>query len=184
MEFTNNAADSGGAVAILDGNMTIANNAQVVFQGNHAKTSGGAIASLQHVTIVGSVQFINNSANQGGAIDSDVNVTIAYRAEVVFQGNHAKTYGGAIFSIHHVTIAGSVQFINNSANQGGAVDSNVTIADNAQVVFQGNHAIILGGAIITGQHVTVAGSVQLINNIAYVGGAIASNGNVTIADNA
>ena len=131
MEFTNNAADSGGAVAILDGNMTIANNAQVVFQGNHAKTSGGAIASLQHVTIVGSVQFINNSANQGGA-----------------------------------------------------VDSNVTIADNAQVVFQGNHAIILGGAIITGQHVTVAGSVQLINNIAYVGGAIASNGNVTIADNA
>ena len=186
VEFTNNAADSGGAVAILDGSMTIANNAQVVFQANHAKTLGGAIASLQHVTIVGSVQFINNSANQGGAIDSNVNVTIADRAQVVFEGNRAKTYGGAIFSIHHVTIAGSVQFINNSANQGGAVDSNVnvTIANNAQVVFQGNRAKASGGAISSTHHVTIAGSVQFINNSANQGGAIDSNGNVTIADNA
>ena len=186
VEFTNNTADSGGAVLIEDGDMTIANNAQVIFQGNRAKAFGGAIDSLEHVTIAGSVQFINNSANQGGAILSDGNVTIADSAQVVFQGNRAKTYGGAIDSLQHVTVAGSVQFINNSANQGGAIDSdfNVTIADNAQVVFHSNYANTFGGAIDSLQHVTIAGSVQFINNSANQGGAIDSDGSVTIADNA
>ena len=95
------------------------------------------------VTIAGSVQFINNSANlQGGAIHTDVNVTIAVNAQVLFQGNHAKTLGGAISSSQHVAIAGLVQFINNSVNNGsgGAIVSNgnVTVADTAQAVFQGN----------------------------------------------
>ena len=186
VEFTNNTADNGGAISMTHGNLTIADNAHVVFQGNHAKTHGGAITSHQHVTIAGSVQFINNSADQGGAIDCNGNVTIAYNAQVVFQGNHAKTSGGAIVSIQHVTITGTVQFINNSASQGGAIDSdgNVTIADNAQVVFQGNNAKTSGGAIASLQHVTIAGSVQFINNSASQGGAIDCNGNVNIADNA
>ena len=211
VQFINNSADYGGAISSI-GNVTIADKAQVVFQGNHAKTYGGAIASGQHATIAGSVQFINNSANQGGSIDSDGNVTIADNAQVVLQGKHVKTYGGAIASAQHVTIAGSVQFINNSANQGGAIDSigNVTIANNAQVVFQGNRAKIFSGAIASIQYVTIAGSVQFINNSAYAGGAIYSHqhdvtiagsvqfinnsanyggaidseGNVTIADNA
>ena len=66
--------------------------------------TGGAILSGQHVIITGSVKFISNSAYQGGAIDSDANVTIAYSSRVGFKGNHAKTYGGAIDSLHHVTI--------------------------------------------------------------------------------
>ena len=183
VQFINNSANHGGAV-VSNGNVTIADNAQVIFHSNYANTFGGAIASHQHVTIAGSVQFINNSANQGGAIDSDVNVTIADNTEVVFQGNYANTSGGAISSRQHVTIAGSVQFINNSANQGGAIDSdvNVTIANNAQVVFQGNRAKTSGGAIVSNQHVTIAGSVQFINNSANQGGAIVSNGKVTIAD--
>ena len=188
VQFTNNTADSGGALFMEDGmhNMTIANNAQVVFQGNHAKTYGGAIDSNQHVTIAGSVQFINNTANQGGAIDSHVTVTIAKNAQVVFRGNEAETLGGAIGSNQHVTIAGSVQFINNSARQGGAInsDGNVTVADNAQLVFRGNYAETFGGAIGCNQHVTIAGSVQFINNSAKHGGAIDSKYNVTIANNA
>ena len=188
VEFTNNTAYYGGAIynIMMHGNVTIADNAQVAFQGNHAKELGGAIVSIQHVTIAGSVQFINNSAYKGGAIASVGNVTIAYNAQVMFQGNRARYYGGAIFSIQYVTIAGSVQFINNSAHQGGAIDSDgsVTIADIAQVVFQGNYTKQLGGAIVSGQNVTIPGSVQFINNSAYMGGAIASVGNVTIADNA
>ena len=187
VQFINNSADQGGAID-SDGNVTIADNAQVVFQGNHAKTNGGAIASGQHVTIAGSVQFTCNIADQGGTIDSDGSVIIKDNAKVVFQGNHATTNGGAIDSLQHVTIAGSVQFINNSADQlhGGAIacDGNVTTANNAQVVFQGNHAKTNGGAIASGQHVTIAGSVQFINNSADQGGAIDSDGNVIIADNA
>ena len=184
VEFTNNTADNGGAISMTHGNLSIADNAHVVFQGNHAKTYGGAITSLQHVTIAGSVQFINNSADQGGAIDSVGNMIIADIAQVVFQGNHVKLLGGAITSRQHVIIAGSVQFINNSADQGGVIDSvgNVIIADIAQVVFQGNHVKLLGGAIVSSQHVTIAGSVQFINNSANQGGAIDSVGNVIIAD--
>ena len=210
VQFINNsAAGYGGAIAIVTyDNVTITDNAQgVVFQGNHARDSGGAIDSRQHVTIAGSVQFINNSAGNGGAIQCSGDVTITDNAQdVVFQDNHAiSTDGGAIFSHQHVTIAGSVQFVNNSANQvGGAIDSkdgtiiagsvqfinssanqggaivsygNVTITDNAQgVVFQGNHARDVGGAIYTHQHVTIACSVQFINNSADHGGAIYSGG--------
>ena len=185
IELTNNTADTGGAVLVVDGNMTIANNAQVVFQGNHAMTFGGVISSNQHVTIAGSVQFINNSAYQGGAVLSVGNVTVTNHAQVVFQGNHAKQLGGAIRSLQHVTMAGSVQFINNSANHGGAIlsDGNVTIANNAQVVFQGNRAKAFGGAIDSFQQVTIAGSAQFINNSANQGGAIDCVVNVTIADN-
>ena len=164
--------------------MIIADNTHVVFQGNHAKSNGGAIASNQNFTIAGSVQFINNSADQGGAIDSGGDVTIADNAQVVFQGNHTKTNGGAIAANQHVTIADSVQFINNSANSGGAIgsDGNVIIADNTHVVFHGDHAKSNGGAIASNQNVIIAGSVQFINNSARHGGAIASN-KVTTADN-
>ena len=186
VEFTNNTADYGGAVLMMDGNMTIANNAHVVFQGNHAKQLGGAIACSQPVTLAGSVQFINNSAHKGGAIASDGNVSIADNAQVVFQGNHAKRLGGAILSIQHVTIAGSVQFINNSAYQGGAIDSDgdVTITDNTHVVFQGNHAKAFGGAIASSQLVTIGGSVQFVNNSANQGGAVDTDFSVTLADSA
>ena len=238
VEFTNNTAVKGGAISmIMMANITIADNARVIFQDNHAIHRGGAIHSRHHVTIAGSVQFINNSADYvGGAISSFHPVTIAgsvqfinnsavyggaihsysYVAitdnaqDVLFQGNHAIYSGGAIYSSQHVTIAGSVQFINNSADHGGAISSrqhvtiagsvqfinnsavyggaihsygNVTITNNAQdVLFQGNHAIHLGGAISSSQHVTIAGSVQFINNSAdYVGGAIFSIHPVTIA---
>ena len=202
VEFTNNTSVKGGAISMTRSNITIADNARVIFQGNHAEDTGGAIASSQHVTIAGSVQFINNSAGYGGAIVSYGNVTITDNAQdVVFQGNHAIDTGGAISSRQHVTIAGSVQFINNSAdNEGGAIDcysGNVTISDNARVVFQsnradyggaiasngviinaiqvyfqGNQAESAGGAIVVFSNVELSGSVQFTNNTALLGGAI------------
>ena len=186
VEFTNNTSVNGGAISMTKANLTIADNSFSVFLGNHAKDNGGAIASSQHVTIAGSVQFINNSAGYGGAIHSYGNVIITDNAQyVLFQGNHAIHLGGA--SSQHVTIAGSVKFIDNSADKGGAITcyGNVTITDNAQVVgFQGNHARDIGGAMYC-DGVTIAGSVQFINNSADWGGAITClYGNVTITDNA
>ena len=214
VQFINNSADLGGG-GMYCYSVTITDNAQdVVFQGNHANYSGGAISSNQHVTIAGSVQFINNSADQGDAIDSDGNVTIADNAQDVgFQGNHARNFGGAFVSLQHVTIAGSVQFINNSADHGGAIYSsggNVTISDNARVVFQsnradyggaiasngviinatqvyfqGNEAESAGGAIAVFSNVELAGSVQFLNNTALLGGAIFMiQWPLTVADNA
>ena len=104
-----------------------------------------------HISIASSVQFINNSAIQGGAIESGGGVTIADNAQVLFQGNHADSIGGAIAIDSNVVLAGSVQFISNTAQLGGAIailPGNMTIiANNAQVTFQGNHAYRVGGAI-------------------------------------
>ena len=175
--FQSNRADYGGAMFGNCVTLTIADNAQdVVFQGNHAINGGGAIASYLHVTIAGSVQFINNSADHGGAIDSsNGNVTIADNARVVFQsnradyggaiasngviinatqvyfqGNQAESAGGAIVVFCNVELTGSVQFINNTALVGGAIDmlqGPLTVANNAKVIFRGNHAHHVGGAI-------------------------------------
>ena len=185
VHFINNSADQGGAIH-SNHMVTVADSAHAVFQRNHAKDSGGAISSGQHVNIAGTVQFFANSADQGGAINANGNVTIADNAHVKFQGNHAKTYGGAISSILHITIAGTVQFINNSAyDDGGAISTydGVTIVSNGHLVFQGNHATNIGGAIMTTKRTAIAGSAEFINNSANYGGAIASGGNVTIDNN-
>ena len=148
VQFINNSADQGGAID-SNVNVTIADNAQVHFQGNYSKSFGGAIDSLQHVAIEGSVQFINNSANQGGAV-SAYTVTIDNNAEVCFQTNNADRLGGAIVISSTIELAGSVQFISNTALLGGAISvllGYLTVANNAEVVFQGNHAYHVGGAI-------------------------------------
>ena len=168
VEFTNNTSVNGGAISMTKANITIADNSFSVFLGNHAINDGGAIFSSRHVTIAGSVQFINNSADyDGGAIHFDGNVIITDNAQdVVFQGNHAIYLGGAIRSRQHVTIAGSVKFINNSADMGGgAIGSNdvITIAGSVKFI---NNSAGYGGAIVSSQHVTIAGSVQFINNSA------------------
>ena len=49
-----------------------------------------------------------------------------------------------------VIIAGNVSFINNTGYQGGAMsltDSHMTVATDAHVIFKGNHADYVGGAI-------------------------------------
>ena len=152
VDFTNNNADKGGAVFLESGNLTIADNAQVVFRGNHADTAGGAIYSFQHVTIAGAVQFINNSAAYwGGAIVSDGTVTIADNAQVVFECNRADNAGGAmVINSDLLQLAGRVQLIDNTAVIGGAIamfPGYMAVASNAMVVFQGNHAYHVGGAI-------------------------------------
>ena len=187
VEFTNNTSVNGGAISMTKANITIADNSFSVFLGNHAINDGGAIFSSRHVSIAGSVQFINNSADyDGGAIHFDGNVIITDNAQdVVFQGNHARYIGGAIYSRQHVNIAGSVQFINNSAGYGGAIDSSyggkVTISDNARVVFQSNRADY-GGAIASNGVIINATQANFQGNQAEsAGGAIVVFSNVELA---
>ena len=141
----------------------LVNSSTVTLAGvvNFVNNNNSAIQALDSIIVLaGTVEFTNNTSVKGGAISMMMmaNITIADNTRVIFQGNHAEDTGGAISSSQHVTIAGSVQFINNSADyEGGAIFSygNVTIPDNAQdVLFQGNHAIYLGGAIRSRQHVT------------------------------
>ena len=90
VRFINNTGDQGGAIYISKSRLTVADNATVVFQGNHANYVGGAIFSLGHdisdyVSIAQTVgqptlescelsfgansriEFINNTAESGGS---------------------------------------------------------------------------------------------------------------------
>ena len=140
--------------------LTYNNYSQVIFPDNHADISGGAIFSSQNDTIslAGSVQFINNSAYHGGAICSYGDVTISDNAQIVFQGNDADSLGGAILIASNIVLAGSVQFISNTAQLGGAISmfpGQMTVANNAQVIFQGNNAYHVGGAIYSSYNTLV-----------------------------
>ena len=146
VEFTNNTADNGGAISIMDGDLSIADNVHVVFQGNHAKTLGGAIASRKHVTIAGSVQFVSNTAQLGGAISISNfpgHMTVADNAQVVFKGNHAYHVGGAIYTrgsafdyelVHNgpcsisFGVNSTMDLLHNTAERGGSAMYGITMS--------------------------------------------------------
>ena len=104
------------------------------------------------------MQFINNSASHGGAFICGGTVAINNITQLLFLGNHAERLGGAIVILADMLLAGSVQFMSNTAQLGGAicmVSGYVTVANNAEVVFQGNHAQHVGGAIYSSQSIVV-----------------------------
>ena len=105
----------------------------------------------------GSADFLNNTLNRSGAIDSIGAVTVTGgTGPVSFSNNTART-GGAIYSQGAVTVttegAGNISFSNNKATEfGGAIYSleAVTITGGAgNVSFSNNKATGFGGAIYT-----------------------------------
>ena len=71
----------------------------MVFQGNHADNSGGAIVVLTIIILAGNVQFISNTAQLGGAIGMfPGHITVVNNSQVFLQDNHAYHVGGAIYS--------------------------------------------------------------------------------------
>ena len=192
LKFINNSAYQGGAI-YSTGNVTAVKNAQVVFEGNYAASGGGAIyGKNQHIILAGTVRFIKNSANFGGAVmTQNGSVTVTRTASVVFDSNHANGGGGAIDDhSHSINLAGTVKFINNSARFGGAIatlNGSITATKTADVVFESNYAISEGGAIADyNQHnIILQGTVKFIANSAKFGGAIGThNGSVMVTKTA
>lgn len=122
----NTAGDNGGAINAwtdnqLEHNNTIANSQ---FIGNKATDKGGAISwlafdplwdDLVHNITVENSTFDNNSAQWGGAINTEGEITL--RGETRFVGNVASQQGGAIFVSETGTlnVEGSAIFTNNTA---------------------------------------------------------------------
>lgn len=142
--FFNNTAEYGGAIYIDEGYMEINN---CLFINNHAYNYGGAISSVNanKITIKKSrfvqdystndcggaiyvlsaaltlddVEIINCSSTFGAAITGlnaqfDINNLYA-------NGNVAKYDGGAVYQMYGTALITSSSFINNSANNGGAL---------------------------------------------------------------
>ena len=161
----------------------------VIFSGNTASW-GGAIRNQGGTIIFGdTATFANNSASDGGAIDNGGVFTIGN--EATFTGNSADDgSGGAIFNGKggdYADIGNNAKFESNSASaNGGAICNyiNLTIRDNA--VFSGNIAGGEGGAISNSRYSTViiGKNSSFTSNQASWGGAIYSEGNVSIGDTA
>lgn len=209
--FTTNIATAngsqggyGGAVSLYDANLTIVDNANVVFDGNKA-IGGGALYIYKNssATIGANTVFKNNLAQgdvygSGGAIRTDSTASAASEDVWVgtltlngtkFENNHADANGGAIILANNgvVSINGAA-FDSNSANKyGGAiagyVDSNNSVTITAGTVFKNNTSTLGGGAIDAVGTYSISGA-DFIGNSVENGpaGAVWNEGTMTIAD--
>ena len=156
-----------GSVIYNDkGTLTISGS---TFDGNHAKTSGGAIYNLGNLTISNTNFSTNtvkgtNGDTGGGAIHSAHNSTTTITGSGEYSYNHADSFGGAIYN-------------------GGYM---MTIGDETNVItFSSNTTGSNGGALynFTGSTMIISSGTKFIANSSQKGGAISDDGHMTIGDN-
>ena len=129
--FINNAARWGGAMTFYNGNLSISGN--ISFIKNSATSVGGAV-DLEKGTLVmsGDISFINNTCT-------------------VCKGGAVAVYGYDEGGDTSLNLTGSLRFVNNSANQGGAMaligKPRLLLSDPLKMEFIENHADSTGGAI-------------------------------------
>ena len=172
-KFINNVSNLGGAICSLNGETTIDING-ATFDNNHAiaigsdPVIGGAIYSRSKLNVE-STEFKNNSAeSNGGAIYSTIAFTVKNSE---FNNNSSEKSGGAIYVPKEAPAKiTNTTFIENKAKWGGAI-ANYSKSIIKNVTFNKNEATSTGGAIYTGEGITVEES-SLVENKANKGGAI------------
>lgn len=129
-------------------------------------------------------KFINNSADQGGALTYHASGIID---DCVFINNSAKLYGGAL-STGYMDMDMDLKVINcnfeqNNAPYGGAVQLKGKNIEIQNSVFNKNTAAVNGGAINIVAKTVAIGGTEFNKNTAHVnGGAIYINGNKTVIE--
>lgn len=129
-------------------------------------------------------KFINNSADQGGALTYHASGIIG---DCVFINNSAKLYGGAL-STGYMDMDMDLKVINcnfeqNNAPYGGAVQLKGKNIEIQNSVFNKNTAAVNGGAINIVAKTVAIGDTEFNKNTAHVnGGAIYINGNKTVIE--
>lgn len=156
------------------------------FMGNEAiahdlnNSHGGAGCVRAGITYQ-NCKFINNSADQGGALTYHASGIIE---DCVFINNSAKLYGGAL-STGYMDMDMDLKVINcnfeqNNAPYGGAVQLKGKNIEIQNSVFNKNTAAVNGGAINIVAKTVAIGGIEFNKNTAHVnGGAIYINGNKT-----
>ena len=159
------------------------------FMGNEAiahdlnNSHGGAGCVRAGITYQ-NCKFINNSADQGGALTYHASGIIE---DCVFINNSAKLYGGAL-STGYMDMDMDLKVINcnfeqNNAPYGGAVHLKGKNIEIQNSVFNKNTAAVNGGAINIVAKTVAIGGTEFNKNTAHVnGGAIYINGNKTVIE--
>ena len=203
--FVNNTASMGGALySASNSSIKFENNSFVQFIHNTAEgqirnnkgctwSCGGAIFQGYHSIILFSAKSLalltNNDALQsGGAIHSYNYSEVIIEGSISFISNTAQ-YGGALYfnfaCAFKVKDNASVEFDGNVATSGGAIygldvfyrailySSSISFDQNSNVIFTKNKASRLGGAIAS-DIIKFSGSsiVTFTENTAHCGGAI------------
>ena len=130
----NTATGKGGAIYNGSGaNLTItvseSPKVESVFKNNSSEVWGGAIGLGSGTMNIYGYQFLNNSAEYGGAISRQSNTLVTIQdsehslVDAVFKGNTA-TCAGAIYTTNGTTEITDYTFENNSATEGGAIYAN------------------------------------------------------------
>ena len=187
-ETKGNISDNRGGALYNEG--TIVSDSNIVFGNNKANWQGGAFKNVGDATFNGAstsktIKFTANTAQQGGAIFNDGNLTINQDANL--KSNIANS-GGAVFnsSTGNMTLNGGSTFEENSASTsaGGAIYNagslSMTNSGFDLSIFKNNTAFTSGGAICNNGSLFLNGNYDFIGNKATKdwsgAGAIYNNG--------
>lgn len=190
-----NAQYGGGAVANWNGGNITFSADNVEFINNKVTATGtgygGAIYNeiTAQIEVEGTSNFTGNTSNNwGGAIYNEG--VLVFDKAASFSDNSSLNAGGAIVNeflpgvtYGELTLADGSSFTNNSSAQGGAVYNNNGTATFGTTEFVGNKATNgNGGAIAnTGNgSVNIAGGSSFTDNSATSGGAIYTEGTLTL----
>lgn len=193
-EFSNNTARDGGAIFSNDAPISLAG---VVFDANVADPGGGGAVLAQtdgsgtHPLVVTDSTFTGNVSNGyyayggGGALHVlDHTLTIL---DSTFTGNSAGGYGGAVFLDRTaftdvaIELADSVFEGNvSTSSSGGAISLDFySVGPAERLVFTGNTAAVVGGAIDGGTSaVELVDSEFYTNSAGLAGGALSGGPNI------
>lgn len=173
----NKAKLVGGGVSCLAASRCIVNNTH--FVSNNASAAGALyIASCAASVIDGS--FTNNVAVLAAAAFIDVKASASF-LDVIFEGNIAETYGGAVaIEDDSSSSFNNCIFSGNSALVGGAMYSIVGKIDIENCQFKKNNADQEGGVISAGKSTLIVRASSFTGSTSAYGAVINAQGNVVV----
>lgn len=157
----------------------------LVFSGNYAVTSGGAIYNYSNGDpIIANSVFVGNAADNGGAIDN-YSFSDPILTNVVFSGNTAVGNGGALRNLDSWPTLVNVTFSNNTAGgSGGAMYNGSTgTIELKNTIMWGNTAGSMGRSIFKEGSVTVNISYSNIQDCGGSGGGWDSACGIDVGSN-
>ena len=168
---SNSANNDGGAIKAYQGSLSISDDSNFTY--NRALNDGGAInANELHAVVAESSYDRNTCGNKGG-------VWFAYQGNLTVTQSilsHSEAANGAVMYINqgYVTIE-NISCIRNSADRGGAFNTDQSTARVRYSAFSQNSAFGNGGAWFMDNSSSLLQGVSITSNTAKVGGAVYSS---------
>jgi len=141
VQFSGCIGTSGGSILVNTGSLSIVS---CLFEGGMASNLGGSIymTAFSNELIVSDSTFMNNTANQGGAIYGSGSVILS---NTNFLENNSTSRGGAVVSGKGSSFTECI-FSQNQASSGGALYATFDIQITS-TTFQNNFASMDGGGV-------------------------------------